>query len=92
MKRFVLTDYIERAMALSTYDKLEDGSFVGKIPPCEGLIAFGSTLRQCEDELRSTLEDWILLGLKLSHPLPVIEDIDLNREARFEPMDTLQTT
>lgn len=92
MKRFVLTDYIEQAMSLAAYDKLEDGSFVGKIPPCQGVIAFGSTLRQCEDELRSTLEDWILLGLKLSHPLPIIEDIDLNREARFEPMDTLQTT
>ena len=92
MKRFVLTDYIEQAMSQAAYDKLEDGTFVGRIPPCQGVIAFGSTLRQCEDELRSTLEDWILVGLKLSHPLPVIEDIDLNREARFESMDTLQTT
>ncbi|WP_442946444.1 MULTISPECIES: hypothetical protein [Nostoc cyanobionts] len=25
-----------------------------------------------EDELRSMLEDWILLGLKLGHSLPVI--------------------
>ncbi|MFK0731160.1 MAG: hypothetical protein ACFKPT_13405 [Gloeotrichia echinulata GP01] len=23
-------------------------------------------MRDCEDELRSTLEDWILLGLKLN--------------------------
>ncbi len=90
--RFVLTDYIEQAMSLAIYDKLEDGSFVGKIPLCQGVIAFGPTLKQCEDELRSTLEDWILLGLKLGHPLPVIGDIDLNKEARFESMDTLQTT
>jgi predicted RNase H-like HicB family nuclease len=92
LKRFVLTDYIEKAMSLATYDKLEDGSFIGKVPPCQGVIAFASTLRQCEDDLRSTLEDWILLGLKLNHPLPVIEDIDLNREAQIEPLDTLQTT
>ena len=92
MKRFVLTDYIEQAMSQAAYDKFDDGTFVGRIPPCQGVIAFGSTLRQCEDELRSTLEDWILVGLKLGHPLPVIEDIDLNREARFESMDTLQTT
>ncbi len=38
-----------------------------------GGVAFGTTLRECEDELRSTLEDWILIGLKLGHPLPVIE-------------------
>lgn len=92
MSRFVLTDYIERAMSLAVYDKLEDGTFAGTIPSFHGVIAFGPTLRHCEEELRSTLEDWILVGLKLSHPLPVLEDIDLNREARFDPMGTLQTT
>jgi predicted RNase H-like HicB family nuclease len=91
MSKFVLTDYIEQAMSLAVYDKLEDGTFAGKIPSFQGVIAFGPTLRQCEEELRSTLEDWILLGLKLSHPLPVLEDIDLNRAARLEPLDTLQT-
>ncbi len=57
---------------------LEDDSFAGRIPACKGVIAFGATLRMCEDELRSTLEDWILVGLKLGHPLPVISGIDLN--------------
>ena len=90
MSRFVLTDYIEQAMSFALYDKLEDGTFVGKIPSFQGVIAFGSTLRQCEEELRSTLEDWILVGLKLGHPLPVLKDIDLNREAQLEPLDTLQ--
>jgi predicted RNase H-like HicB family nuclease len=91
MPKFVLTNYIEQAMSLAVYDKLEDATFAGRIPSFQGVIAFGSTLRQCEEELRSTLEDWILVGLKLSHPLPVLEDIDLNKEARFEPMDTVQT-
>ena len=62
------------------YDKLEDRSFVGKIPVCKGVIAFGSTLKECQNELRSTLEDWILLGLKLRHRLPVIDNIDLNQQ------------
>lgn len=84
--RFILTDYVEHALAHAVYDKLEDGSFAGRIPQCKGVIAFGSTLRECEDELRSTLEDWILIGLKLGHPLPVIVGIDLNKEPRYEPM------
>jgi predicted RNase H-like HicB family nuclease len=84
MRRFVLTDYVERAMALAIYDKLEDGTFAGRIPVCRGIIAFGSSLRECEDELRSTLEDWILVGLKLGHPLPVISKIDLNHQALKE--------
>jgi len=74
--RFILTEYVDNAMALAVYDKLEDGSFVGRIPSCKGVIAFGATLRECEEELRSTLEDWILVGLKLGHPLPVIAGLE----------------
>ena len=84
--RFILTEYVNHAMAHAIYDKLEDGTFVGRIPPCKGVMAFGSTLRGCEDELRSTLEDWILVGFKLGHPLPVIDGIDLNKEPRREPV------
>jgi predicted RNase H-like HicB family nuclease len=87
--QFILTGYVTQALALATYDKLDDGSFVGRIPPCSGVIAFGSTLRECKDELRSTLEDWVLVGLKLGHPLPVIAEIDLNKEPAREPLDAV---
>lgn len=87
--QYILTEYVDQAMAQAEYDKLEDGTFSGRIPPCKGVIAFGSTLRQCQDALRSTLEDWILLGLKLGHSLPVIASIDLNKEPTRESVDTL---
>lgn len=67
--RYVLSDYVEEALALALYDKLDDGSFAGKIPGCTGVIAFAENLRECERELRSTLEDWVLVGLKLGHEL-----------------------
>ena len=60
--RFVLSAYVDKALSAATYDKLHDGTFGGRIPPCPGVVAFGSTLRECEHELRSTLEDWILVG------------------------------
>ena len=87
--QYILTEYVDQAMAQAEYDKLEDGTFSGRIPPCKGIITFGSTLRQCQDALRSTLEDWILLGLKLGHSLPVIASIDLNKEPTRESVDTL---
>ena len=87
--RFTLTEYINQALANAIYDKLEDGSFAGRIPLCKGVIAFAPSLRECEDELRSTLEDWILVGLKLGHPLPLISGIDLNKEPRREPVEAM---
>jgi predicted RNase H-like HicB family nuclease len=86
---FILSGYIEAAMADALYDKLEDGSFVGRIPTCPGVIAFAGTLVECERELRSTLEDWIVVGLKLGHPLPVLAGIDLGEKPVYEPVDSL---
>jgi predicted RNase H-like HicB family nuclease len=85
--RYILSEYVDQAMAEAGYDKLEDGTFTGRIPSCKGVVAFGATLRECEEQLRSTLEDWILLGIKLGHPLPMIGGIDLNKEPTREPMD-----
>lgn len=87
--RFILTDYVNQALAQAAYDKLEDGTFAGRIPACTGVVAFGATLAECEENLRSTLEDWILVGLKLGHALPVISDIDLNKEPQREPVEAV---
>jgi predicted RNase H-like HicB family nuclease len=87
--RFILTDYVEQALALAVCEELEDGTFAGHITPCKGVLAFGATLPECRDELRSTLEDWILLGLKLGHPLPILAGIDLNQGPTLEPVESL---
>ncbi len=89
--QFILSDYLDRALAHAVYDKLSDGSFAGRLPLCTGVVAFGATLRECEDSLRSALEEWVLLGLKLNHSLPVIDEIDLNRVAEHEPLATAST-
>jgi predicted RNase H-like HicB family nuclease len=87
--KFILSEYLDRALAHAIYDKMEDGTFSGRIPLCKGLVAFGPTLKGCENELRSTLEEWILVGLKLEHSLPIVDGIDLNKEPRIEPVDTV---
>ena len=86
---YILTDYLERALAQAEYDKLEDGSFFGKIPSCKGVVAFGATLRECETELHSTLEDWVLVGLKLGHELPLFGSMNLNTMPAYEPVESV---
>ena len=87
--RFILIDYVSQLLAYAVYDKLDDGTYAGRIPQCRGVVAFGATLRECEDELHSTLKDWILVGLKLGHPLPVIAKINLNKDLAYEPVEAL---
>ena len=87
--RYVLSDYVAEALAEAVFGKLEDGSYAGRIPSCAGVVAFGTTLRECENELRSTLEGWILVGLQLKHPLPIIQGIDLNKQPARGPVDAV---
>jgi hypothetical protein len=50
-------------------------------------LAFGKTLKECEYELRSTLEDWLLVGLRLGHSIPALPGYagyDLNKEPMNE--------
>jgi predicted RNase H-like HicB family nuclease len=87
--RFILTDYVNKALEHAVYDKLKDGTYAGIISVCPGVVAFGTTLQKCEAELQSTLEDWILVGLKLGHCLPIIGRIDLNKEPERAPVEAV---
>ncbi|GAB4385764.1 MAG: type II toxin-antitoxin system HicB family antitoxin [Elainellaceae cyanobacterium] len=75
----MLTQYIRAAMSQATYKKLEEeGSYFGEIPGFDGLWANSDTLEACQQELEDALEEWIVLGLRLGHSLPVVNGIDLN--------------
>ena len=67
---FPLSAYLEAALELTSYEKLKDGSYAGEIPKLKGVAALGNTLKECERELRSTLEDWLLVGMRMGHKLP----------------------
>jgi predicted RNase H-like HicB family nuclease len=74
----MLTDYIRAAMHRAEYKLLDDGTFFGEIPECEGVWSNADTLEACRDELEEVLQDWIMLGVYLHHELPVIDGIDPN--------------
>jgi predicted RNase H-like HicB family nuclease len=73
----MLTSYIQAALRAARYEIMEEGAYYGEIPGFEGVWASASTLEECREELRETLEDWLVLGLRLGHSLPVVANIDL---------------
>ena len=76
----MLIEYINKAMSKAVYEKLEDGTYSGKIPQCPGVIAFGETLYQCQEELRSALEGWLIVKIRHGDRLPVMGGINLNNK------------
>jgi len=74
----MLTQYIQAAMMKATYELLEDGSFYGEIRPCTGVYANADTLEACRTDLQEGLEGWIVLGLRLGHTIPRIDNVSLD--------------
>jgi predicted RNase H-like HicB family nuclease len=73
----VLITYIQNAMRLAKYEILEDGNYYGEIPGFDGVWAQAANLETCREELQSALEDWLVLGLRMGHKLPVVAGIQL---------------
>ena len=76
----MLIEYVNKAMSKAVYEKLEDGTYFGKIPQCPGVIAFGETLYQCLEELRAVFEGWLIVKIRHGDRLPVIGGITKNNK------------
>ena len=74
----MLTAYINAALRKAHYEILPEGEgYFGTIEGLQGVWAQADTLEACREELREILEEWIVLGLKMGHPLPSIDGITL---------------
>ena len=73
----MLITYIHSAMRLAEYEILEDRQYYGDIPGFDGVWAQAQNLETCREELQSALEDWLILGLRMGHKLPVVDGIQL---------------
>jgi len=74
----MIIEYINKAMSMAVYEKLEDGTYCGKILDCPGTIAFGNTLYNCQNELKSVLEGWLIVKIRHGDRLPMMDGFDLN--------------
>ncbi len=73
----MLISYIHEAMRLAKYEILEDHTYYGEIPGFQGVWANADSLDACREELQSVLEDWLVVGLRMGHELPVVAGINL---------------
>ena len=88
---YILSDYIDFAMSIAEYEKLDDGKYFGRVPGCSGAISVADSLEACKEEMRSVFEDWVLVGLRFKDELPILNgmNLNLNKEPVLEPMESL---
>jgi predicted RNase H-like HicB family nuclease len=80
----MLSEYFNAAMRQAEYEIIEeDGTFYGRIPGFVGVWAGEKTLEECRNELKSVLEDWILVKLwDNDDDIPVLGKLSLIPSAK----------
>ena len=73
----MLTEYIQSAIAMAEYKKLEDGSWFAEIPGFEGVWANGSPVEACRRELIEVLEEWLILKIHDKDIITAIAGVEI---------------
>ncbi len=75
----VIIEYIDEALKKAKYEIINDEEpYYGEIPEIKGVWATGKSLEECRQQLRETLDEWLILSFKKNLPIPDINGIDLN--------------
>ena len=69
----MFAEYIAAALEQAEYEIINDQKpYYAHVPGLQGVWATGRTFEECRKELISTIEGWIVLGLRMGQPIPPI--------------------
>ena len=80
----MINEYMQKALDLAQYKKLDDKTWFADIPGFQGVWANGKTVEECRTELSEVLEEWILLKIKDNENLPKIGETELKIKNKIE--------
>ena len=67
----MLIEYVEEALKRASYSIIEDDEpYYGEIKDLPGVWATGTTLEECRENLKETVESWILVSIKNNMTIP----------------------
>ena len=66
----LIRQYVDEALKMARYDKLDGGTFYGEVPRLRGVMATASTLERCREQLAEVIEEWVLIRVAKRLPIP----------------------
>jgi predicted RNase H-like HicB family nuclease len=85
----MFAEYIAAALERAKYEAIDDPEpYYASVPGLQGVWATGKTVEECRKELISTIEEWIVLGLRMGHPITPIDGQAIN--VSLEPVAVVE--
>jgi predicted RNase H-like HicB family nuclease len=69
----MLTRSVDKALRRTQYRPLEDGSYCATVRGLKGVIATGTTLEACRDQLAEVVEEWVLVRVSQGLGVPALD-------------------
>ncbi len=66
----MITRYIDQALRRARYKLVDGGLYCATVSGLRGVIATGSTLEECRDQLAEVVEEWVLVRVARGLPVP----------------------
>ena len=66
----MIRQYVDEALRMARYDKLDGGTIYGEVPRLRGVMATASTLKRCREQLAEVIEEWVLIRVAKRLPIP----------------------
>ncbi|GAB2557521.1 type II toxin-antitoxin system HicB family antitoxin [Spirosoma areae] len=67
----MIAEFIQAALRRAHYE-LEEGMFYADVPELPGVLAYGSTVEECRNQLVEVIEGWLLVGIRHGDVIPAL--------------------
>ena len=69
----MITRYLDRALRRARSREVDDGTFCATVRGLRGVIATGTSLESCRDELAEVVEEWVLVRVARGLRVPTLD-------------------
>lgn len=66
----MITRYVSQALRRARYRQVDGGLFCATVPGLRGVIATGTNLEACRNQLAEVVEEWVLVRVARGLPVP----------------------
>ena len=73
----MIRSYLDNALRRARYTQLEDGTYCAEVPSLRGVIATGTTVEACREDLESVIEEWILVRVANGLAVPTLDGVKI---------------
>ena len=71
----MITRYLDRALRRAQYREVDAGTFCATVRGLRGVIATGTSLEACRDQLSEVVEAWVLVRIARGLRIPPLDGV-----------------